>query len=199
MSPKVQLFSFNQDYLRRLAADDTPTWAHFVAYFTQSLRPKLRKSLHSPEDIADVLQDTFARVTANIRSGEIREPAALGAYVHSTCKNVVLEFYRKRDRYQQVDIDSLDLLDEDGDVENKMFQEEKKHLVRSVLMELSPRDRCLLRSCYLDEEHKDQICGRFGVEREYLRVLLLRARESFRDEWKALEKKGQKGRGRAAD
>ena len=42
------------------------------------------------------------------------------------------------------------------------------------------RDRDLLRAIFLEEKEKDEICREFGVDREYLRVLLHRAKERFR-------------------
>jgi RNA polymerase sigma-70 factor (ECF subfamily) len=42
------------------------------------------------------------------------------------------------------------------------------------------RDRDLLRAIFLEEKEKEEICREFGVDREYLRVLLHRAKERFR-------------------
>ena len=36
---------------------------------------------------------------------------------------------------------------------------------------------------FFDETPKDEICRRFGVEREYLRVLLHRAKQHFRERY----------------
>jgi len=45
---------------------------------------------------------------------------------------------------------------------------------------MKERDRELLRAIFLEEKEKDEICREFGVGREYLRVLLHRAKECFR-------------------
>jgi RNA polymerase sigma-70 factor (ECF subfamily) len=37
-----------------------------------------------------------------------------------------------------------------------------------------------LRAVFLDERDKDEICTELGVDRDYLRVLLHRAKASFR-------------------
>jgi RNA polymerase sigma-70 factor, ECF subfamily len=52
--------------------------------------------------------------------------------------------------------------------------------VRRVLQTLPPRDADLLRAVFLEEGDKDEVCARFGVERDYLRVLLHRAKEKFK-------------------
>jgi RNA polymerase sigma-70 factor (ECF subfamily) len=42
------------------------------------------------------------------------------------------------------------------------------------------RDRRLLREVFLEERDKDEVCRDFGVDRDYLRVLLHRAKQSFK-------------------
>ncbi|MFZ0413046.1 MAG: sigma factor-like helix-turn-helix DNA-binding protein, partial [Candidatus Acidiferrales bacterium] len=53
--------------------------------------------------------------------------------------------------------------------------------VLKVLERLSAKDRQLLRRVFLEEKDKDEVCREFGVDRDYLRVLLHRAKRSFRD------------------
>jgi RNA polymerase sigma factor (sigma-70 family) len=59
--------------------------------------------------------------------------------------------------------------------------EERKAEVRKVLEGMGRRDRELLRMVFLEEMDKEEVCRRFGVDREYLRVLLSRAKSRFRD------------------
>ncbi len=48
------------------------------------------------------------------------------------------------------------------------------------MAQLSEKDRQLLRAIFLEEKEKDQVCREFGVDRDYLRVLLHRAKNNFR-------------------
>ena len=52
--------------------------------------------------------------------------------------------------------------------------------VREILDQLPERDRRLLREVFLEERDKDDVCRDFGVDREYLRVLLHRAKQAFK-------------------
>ena len=45
------------------------------------------------------------------------------------------------------------------------------------------RARDLLAAIFLEEKEKDEVCQEFGVNREYLRVLLHRAKTRFRAEF----------------
>jgi RNA polymerase sigma-70 factor, ECF subfamily len=67
-----------------------------------------------------------------------------------------------------------------------LTRESEEH-IRQVLGELPPKERQLLRAIFLEERDKDEICRSFGVDRDYLRVLLHRAKYKF----KALYRKDQ--------
>lgn len=183
-SPKtVDLYTFDESYLRRLQERDSATEAHFVAYFGDLLRVKLRSRFFSAQVMEDVQQETFSRVITAVRAGEIRQPDRLGAYVNSVCNNVRLELYRDVARNQHLDANSVEVADPHADLEENMLQQERVHIVRQVLGRLSERDRDILRAV-LDERDKEEICEEFDVDRGYLRVLLHRAKKSFKTNYK---------------
>ena len=55
--------------------------------------------------------------------------------------------------------------------------------VRSVLDGLGERDRRLLKAVFLEEQDKDDVCRDFRVDRSYLRVLLHRAKQTFKSQF----------------
>jgi RNA polymerase sigma-70 factor (ECF subfamily) len=61
-----------------------------------------------------------------------------------------------------------------------MISEERTSIVRRILGELPERDRELLRRVLLEEEDKDLVCRELQIDRNYLRVLLHRARLRFK-------------------
>jgi RNA polymerase sigma-70 factor (ECF subfamily) len=54
-------------------------------------------------------------------------------------------------------------------------------MVRQVLEKLPERDQIILRAVFLEEREKDDVCREIGVTRDYIRVLLHRAKQSFRE------------------
>ena len=52
--------------------------------------------------------------------------------------------------------------------------------IREILEKMPERDRRLLKEVFLEERDKDEVCRDFGVDRDYLRVLLHRAKQSFK-------------------
>ena len=176
---------FDEVYLTRLCQKDPAVEKHFTVYFSRLLVIKLRRRLRSPHAIEDVKQETFLRVFRIIRSGSgLRHPERLGALVNAVCKNVLLETIRSR-RYEELPDDVEQ--DDPGGVLDGLISEEERREVQRVLADLPERDRQLLRAVFLDEANRDAICTQFEVDRDYLRVLLHRAKETFRARFRQTE------------
>ena len=177
----MQLQSFDETYVERLQAGDFRTQEHFVAYFSELIQLKLRSRLHSPQAIEDVRQETFTRVFAALRGGKIRQPDRLGAFVNSMCNNVLLEHYRASSRDSSLDDEEQqDFPATNVDVLGAVAAKQMGEKIREILEEMPERDRRLLRQIFLEERDKDDVCRDFGVDREYLRVLPHRAKQSFK-------------------
>ena len=177
----VQLQSFDESYVERLRAGDFRTQEHFVAYFSELIQLKLRSRLRSPQAIEDVRQETFTRVFAALHGGKVRQPDRLGAFVNSMCNNVLLEHYRSSSRDSSLeDEDQEDFPAISVDLLGALAAKQLGEKIREILEELPERDRRLLREVFLEERDKDAVCRDFGVDRDYLRVLLHRAKLSFK-------------------
>lgn len=177
----MELYSFDEAYVRRLHEGDPSTEMHFVAYFQQLLGIKLRARYLSPDTVEELRQETFIRVLRAVRSeGGIRQPERLGAFVNSVCNNVLQEHYRTSSRTQPVEDSHLENSGKVLNLEGLLITEQVREQVRGVLATIPERDRDLLRAMFFEEKDKDEICREFGVERDYLRVLFHRAKERFR-------------------
>lgn len=177
---------FNEDYLRRLSQGDPAVEQHFADHFGALLRIKLRSRVRSPELVEDVRQETFLRVLKNIRkgAGAIERPEHLGAYVNGVCNIVLLEFFRSEGRFQPMEEDGAARMpDPAAAPDEQIVTAERKQLVARILAELPGKDRDLLRAVFFDARDKDEVCRQYGIEREYLRVLLYRARLRFKERY----------------
>jgi RNA polymerase sigma-70 factor, ECF subfamily len=181
----LQFRSFDAGYIENLCAGDRATQDHFVAYFSELLHLKLRSRLQSPQAIEDVRQETFARVLAILRKeNALRQPERFGAFVNTVCNNVLLEHYRSSSRSQSLEEEGMPEPQAKGaDVVSVIASSELSAKVREILLDLPARDRSLLKAIFLDERDRDEVCREFGVEREYLRVLLHRAKQEFKVEY----------------
>jgi RNA polymerase sigma-70 factor, ECF subfamily len=179
----VQFHAFDRHYLEQLRSGDFRTQEHFVSYFSELIRLKLSKRLHSRSEVEDARQETFARVFAALRKPDgIREPERLGAFVNSVCNNVVLEYYRSSSQEATSDDEEAEanIPDPAISVVDVIASRQMQSNVREILGQLQEKDRRLIKEVFLDERDKDEVCRDLGVDREYLRVLLHRAKKSFK-------------------
>ena len=178
----MNFVTFDASYINKLRAGDAPTEQHFIAYFSELIVLKLRPRLRNQEQIAEVKQETFSRVFSLIRrEGGLRHAERLGPLVNSICNNVLMEQYRSSNRVEALEDGAAELLVEcTPSALNMVISEETRNLVRHTLNRLNERDRSLLQAVFLEERDKDEVCTEFGVDRDYLRVLLHRAKGSFR-------------------
>ncbi len=146
------------------------------------------------ERIDDVRQESYSRVIAILRrDGGVKQPERFGAFVNSICKNVLHENNRDSYRSQPLLDGHLETPDKIVDLERSLITKETKERVREILEEMSQRDRDLLRAVFLEEGDKDEICRQFGVDREYLRVRVHRAKERFKEVYeKELARRGRR-------
>jgi RNA polymerase sigma-70 factor (ECF subfamily) len=181
----LQFQPFDAPYVDRLRSGDPRTQEHFVAYFSELIQLKLRARLRSIQAIEDVKQETFARVLTALRSPSgIRQPERLGAFVNSICNNVLLEQYRANSRVTSIEDEAAnELPDRAIDLESAVAAKQMEQKVREILEEMSERDRRIIREVFLEERDKNDVCRDFGVDRDYLRVLVHRAKQSFKSEY----------------
>lgn len=181
--------TFDRAYVERLRAGDAETERHFYAYFSELIVIKARARRCT--DVDDVRQETLLRVLRTLRApGGLRDPGALGAFVNSVCTNVLRESGRSMKRHDEAPDEADEIPDREAPgPETRLMTAERGQAVRRVLESLPARDRELLRAIYLDERDKARLCEELGVNRDYLRVLVHRAKNLFRTLYREREEK----------
>jgi RNA polymerase sigma-70 factor (ECF subfamily) len=175
---------FDANYVSNLCAGDPQTQTHFIAYFSELLRIKLRGRLPSPQAIEDVRQETFARVFSVLRKDGLHQPERLGAFVNMVCNHVLSEHYRSLSSSESLDaVGRPEVPDNSASALDLVAEKQMKEKVRAILKGLTPRDNSLLKAVFLDERDRDEVCRELGVDRDYLRVLLHRAKLEFKTEF----------------
>ena len=173
---------FDAQYLLKLRDGDPETERHFVAHFSNVIRIAMRYRLRSWQLIEDIRQETFLRVLNFLRSDRsLDHPERLGAYVHSVSVNVMLELLRSSTRHPPLPEESQQFTDAKMNTDESVVNRERKEIVAQVLSQLARKDSDILRALFLEETDKDDVCLRFSVDRDYLRVLVHRAKIRFRE------------------
>jgi len=184
----LEFQTFDTTYLEKLRGRDEVTEQHFVSYFSELISLKLRSRLQSRQAIQDVTQETFARIFVLLRQeGGVRHGERLGSLVNSICNNVLFEHYRAGKRTEPLEDEvAVTLLDREPDALRRAISEQTRETVHGVLDSLNKRDRTVLRALFVEDRDKDAICKELGIDREYMRVLLHRAKKAFREKFESV-------------
>jgi len=174
--------AFDADYLARLTHGDPDTEQHFFSYFNNAIWLKLRNRVRARHLIDEIRQETFARVLSYLRSGKpIHYPERFGGFVQGVCNNVMLEVLRSESSHPRSGEVPIDPPDHRVKFASEIVTEERKRAVGEVLSDMPDKERTLLKMVFLEEGDRAEICKRFNVDGNYLRVLLHRAKEKFRE------------------
>jgi len=182
----VQFHKFDRDYLERLKARDFPTQEHFVAYFSDFTRLKFSKRMRSTSDVEDARQDTFLRFFALLDKDGVREPDRVGELVNGICNKILLEYKRRKPHITTSDNEEAIANIPDTKTTSAVDMitlRELQRITHEALDELREKDRRVLREVVLEERDKDEICRDYGIERQNLRVLVCRAKKSFKSKY----------------
>jgi RNA polymerase sigma-70 factor (ECF subfamily) len=179
-SPEISpQFEFNTMYVRSLRLGDPSIEEHFVSHFNPILLRKLRGKLRSADLAHDLRQETFLRVLDVLRSDQgVRHPERLEVFVLGVCNNVLRETYRQQKPLVQLQPE-FDLASNQPGPYACALAAETGSNVHKVLSRLPPNARAILNAVFLEEQDRDEICRRFGINRTYLRLLVYRAKKEF--------------------
>ena len=185
--PREGRFEFDRAYLDRLASGEPETERHFTRYFGDLLSIKLRSRLRSPAQVEDARQETFLRVMKALRQpGGIQSAGGFGAFVNSVSNNVLFEMYRSHSKTTPLEEETgAALPDPTVDAETAVALDEDRAHVRVIMESLPQKERQLLHWLFFEECDKDEVCRRLSIDRNYLRVLLHRAKQRFKTEFVA--------------
>jgi RNA polymerase sigma-70 factor (ECF subfamily) len=177
----VQFQAFDQDYVHRLRDGDPQTERHFALYFGELIYLKLRRRVHSRQLQEDIRQETLCRVLRAVREKDgLEDPRKFGAFVSGVCHYVTVELSRSESRYEPAERSLEEQRDTGEDPDARLINAQRRELVSKILSRLDQRDRGLLRAVFLEELSSAEVCRRFQVEPDYLRVLVFRAKARFR-------------------
>lgn len=171
------------DLVSRIRAGDHAGMEELYRVFCRGIRFYLCRQLGGQE-LDDKVHDSFLIVVHAIQRGELREPERLMGFVRTVVRRQVAAYidkaiHRRRD---EVDMDTvIRLVDVGTNPETTAMAQQKTELARSVLEEMSERDREILTRFYLREQPQEQICEEMDLTETQFRLLKSRAKARFAD------------------
>jgi RNA polymerase sigma-70 factor (ECF subfamily) len=180
----VEARGTSADLVDRIRSGDKAAEAEFVRRFTPGVRAVVRRHTRPGEAMVDdFVQDVLYQVLLKLRAGELRDAAALPAYLRATILYATTAEYRRRASHgEAASIDALDAIASDSNPVEHLRARQLATQVRTLLAELPiARDRTLLQRFYLDERSKDEVCAELGIESDHFHRVVFRARERLRE------------------
>jgi RNA polymerase sigma-70 factor (ECF subfamily) len=170
--------------LSRIAAGERDAERSLVNHFHRGVRMLVRR--HSrPGDpaIDDITQEVLFHIIERLRSGAIKDPLALPAYIRISVVNATTAEYRRRRLRGEGPVpDGIGEIAASLDDPAESLDSERAHARIRALVEELPirRDREVLVRFYLQEIDKQQICRDLRIDPTHFHRVIHRARERLR-------------------
>jgi RNA polymerase sigma factor (sigma-70 family) len=94
-----------------------------------------------------------------------------------------LAAWRTLGKENTVDVDFESLGGKDKTPLEKCTSKEEANKIQRVLSKLSKKDRDVLVCIHYYGQDRDEVCQKYGVERDHLKMILFHARKRFQKEW----------------
>jgi len=169
------------DVVARIATGDLSAETVFVRKYERGVRVLVRRHCRANDPMADDLaQDVLMKVLERLRAGAIRDSAALPAYIQSTVVYTTSAEYRARRPTESAAV--LETIASEENPADRLSSVQLSRMLKNLLAQLPVgRDREILVRFYLDEEDKDDVCERLGIDTSHFHKVIFRARARLRE------------------
>jgi RNA polymerase sigma-70 factor (ECF subfamily) len=175
----------------RIRAGDVAAESELVSRYARGVRMIVSRGTRDRSIADDLCQETFRIALEKIRRGDVRDAKRLSGFMCALARNLTVEHFRRSRRADAVA--PIDESDPAPSQLERLLADERAGIVRKVLAELgSDRDRQILFRFYVAEETKARICADLGLSSLHFNRVLFRARERYRELYRAIAVKGIK-------
>lgn len=136
--------------------------------------------VNSQEIAEDLTSEAFSRtwVTFKEKGEEIEN---IQAFLYKTAKNLVIDYYRKKGKFQVVSANNPAIIDPRQDLERSAILNSDIELIRKALSNLKEDYQNAIIWYYLDDLSISDVSELLGRTKETTRVLIHRALNALRD------------------
>lgn len=147
--------------------------------YSGALRGFLRKRVANEADVDDLLQDVLIKTHAHL--SDVRDPAALRAWLFQVARNATIDFYRVRGKAKAVIAEDLWY----GEAEEAGALQDLEGCVRVFLSALSEQNAALLKAVDLEGRRQKEVAAEMGLAYSTLKSRVQAAREKMADQYRA--------------
>lgn len=167
--------------IARAKAGDAEAWGELYREFAPAIFRFCRRALPTREDAEDATMEVFVKVREKLVQYDQSRPFT--AWLYKVATNHCWDLLRRRRIRQDKeteDVESLPLEHPDPDQLEKLIEQRTGQEVRRALDKLGARARMALVLRYYSDMSYDEIAEALGVRRQFVGVVLLRARHELR-------------------
>ncbi|MCG8458317.1 MAG: sigma-70 family RNA polymerase sigma factor [Holophagales bacterium] len=167
------------ELVAQIQAGNRDAEREMVDRYSRGVRFLLLELSGDPAQADDLHQETFRLGIEKVRSGELREPTKLAAFLRQMARNLFIAEYRKAKAHPRVAGEGIFEVTSDPapSPEKRALDREDADLVRRLLVRLEPpRDREILMRFFVAEHSKEEICADLGLSSLHFNRVLHRAR-----------------------
>ena len=171
--------------ITKARAGDAEAWGSLYREYAPAMFRFCRRALPTREDAEDATMEIFIKLQRNL--GQYDSTRSFSAWLYKVAANHCWDILRRRKVRQDKeteDVENVPLEHPDPSVLDKMIEERSSEEVRVALGKMGARARMALVMRYYSDMSYDEIADELGVRRQFVGVVLLRARHELR---KALE------------
>lgn len=168
--------------LSQVRAGDADAWGELYRRYAPAIFRFCRRLLPSREDAEDATTEIFMKVRQKLGTYDSSRPFT--AWLYKVASNHCWDTLRRRHIRQDLesgDVDELPLEHPDPSQLQRLEAEHSGKEVRDGLAKLPDRARAALVLRYYADMSYEEIADTLGVRRQFVGVLLLRARHQLRD------------------
>jgi RNA polymerase sigma factor (sigma-70 family) len=157
-----------------IASGDREAEQRLVSLYLPKVKLVLKARTRNAEYAADLLQDVMMEAICSLRSGQLREPAKLPAFVLGIARNLLNNHFRGMAR-QPVSLESPDELLDPADAAEEIANRQEHDLVRRAIAVLEPIDQSILQLTFFEGLKPGVIAERLRLNPDVVRQRKLRA------------------------
>lgn len=167
--------------IAKARAGDADAWGSLYRDYAPAIFRFCRRAMPTREDAEDATMDIFIKLQKNL--GQYDASRSFSAWLYKVAANHCWDLLRRRKVRQDKeteDVENVPLEHPDPSALDKMIEERSSEEVRKALAKMGSRARMALVMRYYSDMSYDEIADALGVRRQFVGVVLLRARHELR-------------------
>ena len=171
-----------KEAIARARAGDAEAWGTLYREYAPAIFRFCRRALPTREDAEDATMEIFG-VKLQRSLGQYDSSRSFTAWLYRVAANYCWDVLRRRKIRQDKeteDVENVPLEHPDPSALDRMIEERTSEEVRKALAKMGPRARMALVMRYYSDMSYDEIADALGVRRQFVGVVLLRARHELR-------------------